>query len=264
MSQLPFGWVCFSNGEWIAYGVEYKAESQLPFGWVCFSNAGNLTYAGRITVRLNCLSAGSVSLTRFSFRSPSSSRLRLNCLSAGSVSLTAHASRRLMAQLDWSQLPFGWVCFSNSAVTLYHFIAKLARSQLPFGWVCFSNVLSAIHRLFETLRPSQLPFGWVCFSNVDPREDWRDEWKCLNCLSAGSVSLTSVNSAARAVKIPGLNCLSAGSVSLTTHHHLDTETGRRCLNCLSAGSVSLTLGVRIEDDALTTTVSIAFRLGLFL
>ncbi len=37
-SQLPFGWVCFSNGCELAGGWIETAESQLPFGWVCFSN----------------------------------------------------------------------------------------------------------------------------------------------------------------------------------------------------------------------------------
>ncbi len=38
--------------------------SQLPFGWVCFSNAPQ-THTARVWAisRLNCLSAGSVSLT---------------------------------------------------------------------------------------------------------------------------------------------------------------------------------------------------------
>ncbi len=61
----------------------------------------------------------------------------------------------------------------------------------------------------------------------------------LNCLSAGSVSLTSGKSGKRAGVCCGLNCLSAGSVSLTPY-------------CLSA-----------RPDA-GKLVSIAFRLGLFL
>ncbi len=38
---------------------------------------------------------------------------------------------------------------------------------------------------------SQLPFGWVCFSN-NPEESYKEEsyYEGLNCLSAGSVSLT--------------------------------------------------------------------------
>ncbi len=39
-SQLPFGWVCFSNAEQgQATGGGESRLSQLPFGWVCFSNA---------------------------------------------------------------------------------------------------------------------------------------------------------------------------------------------------------------------------------
>ncbi len=38
---------------------------------------------------------------------------------------------------------------------------------------------------------SQLPFGWVCFSNmVNLARKYRAEGGGLNCLSAGSVSLT--------------------------------------------------------------------------
>ncbi len=41
MSQLPFGWVCFSNNAIKGKGMPGPAQlkSQLPFGWVCFSNA---------------------------------------------------------------------------------------------------------------------------------------------------------------------------------------------------------------------------------
>ncbi len=38
--------------------------------------------------------------------------------------------------------------------------------------------------------PSQLPFGWVCFSNKDMKQDNLPKRARLNCLSAGSVSLT--------------------------------------------------------------------------
>ncbi len=42
-SQLPFGWVCFSNSDCTVRLADESAESQLPFGWVCFSNR----FAGR-------------------------------------------------------------------------------------------------------------------------------------------------------------------------------------------------------------------------
>ncbi len=61
-----------------------------------------------------------------------------------------------------SQLPFGWVCFSN--VDNYTQFSPPTKSQLPFGWVCFSNHDRFVVRArAETM--SQLPFGWVCFSN---------------------------------------------------------------------------------------------------
>src|SRR5581483_9381254 len=90
-------------------------SSQLPFGWVCFSNRlGSRGYTYECN-RLNCLSAGSVSLTAITARTRRGCALtrRLNCLSAGSVSLTGYRSavRRLQGE---SQLPFGWVCFSNN------------------------------------------------------------------------------------------------------------------------------------------------------
>ncbi len=88
---------------------------------------------------------------------------------------------------------------------------------------------------------------------------------CLNCLSAGSVSLTSVEDARHPHPVhgPGLNCLSAGSVSLTeTAETINVIDGER-LNCLSAGSVSLTR-TRNSKRRLVLRVSIAFRLGLFL
>src|SRR5581483_11574939 len=86
-SQLPFGWVCFSNlsrTKWI----KLAKRSQLPFGWVCFSNNEEETQTEYIRMRLNCLSAGSVSLTRADRDSLAIHPQRLNCLSAGSVSLT--------------------------------------------------------------------------------------------------------------------------------------------------------------------------------
>src|SRR5581483_12007913 len=112
----------------------------------------------------------------------------LNCLSAGSVSLTAgmvELARKCRAK---SQLPFGWVCFSNPGPIPEDAEIETSPSQLPFGWVCFSNVvlrreknvagarlnclsagsvsLTWISRSrVDTSAPSQLPFGWVCFSN---------------------------------------------------------------------------------------------------
>ncbi len=65
--------------------------------------------------------------------------LRLNCLSAGSVSLTS--------------------------VSIAPYNACLKKSQLPFGWVCFSNGGAEI-------------------------SSWTGQASRLNCLSAGSVSLT--------------------------------------------------------------------------
>ncbi len=62
-------------------------------------------------------------------------------------------------------------------------------SQLPFGWVCFSNKVR-LNGLRRITGESQLPFGWVCFSNNEQRSDRKSNRRCLNCLSAGSVSLT--------------------------------------------------------------------------
>ncbi len=63
----------------------------------------------------------------------------------------------------------------------------------------------------------------------------------LNCLSAGSVSLTAVSQFSLFLKAdPGLNCLSAGSVSLTRELLAWWSSEPQRLNCLSAGSVSLT------------------------
>ncbi len=64
--------------------------------------------------RLNCLSAGSVSLTRDALRRVKDQLAGLNCLSAGSVSLTTTATEENLLE-RMSQLPFGWVCFSNVA-----------------------------------------------------------------------------------------------------------------------------------------------------
>ncbi len=69
MSQLPFGWVCFSNISTSSSRFIYAPSSQLPFGWVCFSN--NPDRARRTCSSnwcLNCLSAGSVSLTQIDTR----------------------------------------------------------------------------------------------------------------------------------------------------------------------------------------------------
>ncbi len=62
-SQLPFGWVCFSNNGNSHRMPALRWWSQLPFGWVCFSNQGQATGGGESRLSLNCLSAGSVSLT---------------------------------------------------------------------------------------------------------------------------------------------------------------------------------------------------------
>ncbi len=63
--------------------------------------------------RLNCLSAGSVSLTKEKSLIKAERHARLNCLSAGSVSLTAVEVIATGGYTKSSQLPFGWVCFSN-------------------------------------------------------------------------------------------------------------------------------------------------------
>src|SRR5581483_3660759 len=87
---------------------------------------------------LNCLSAGSVSLTFEAALQLRIIRGGLNCLSAGSVSLTAAKLGFSPRRERKSQLPFGWVCFSNrDFAAAAHALAR--RSQLPFGWVCFSN-----------------------------------------------------------------------------------------------------------------------------
>ncbi len=81
--------------------------SQLPFGWVCFSNTK--TGAGPAV-----------------FRAPGG----LNCLSAGSVSLTAILDALGIVREMMSQLPFGWVCFSNEEL-------KLAVVYLPLVSIAF-------------------------------------------------------------------------------------------------------------------------------
>src|SRR5579884_1748524 len=162
-SQLPFGWVCFSNVHRRCTRRCNRCQSQLPFGWVCFSNSDKEHQVQNIQHRLNCLSAGSVSLTRHEKTSVEDSG-GLNCLSAGSVSLTITKAT------------------SDDDVT--------GRSQLPFGWVCFSNTRPTKKRLAGCYL-SQLPFGWVCFSNPTIEADAAIGSVRLNCLSAGSVSLTS-------------------------------------------------------------------------
>ncbi len=94
--------------------MDARERSQLPFGWVCFSNAPAQRGGEPTPVRrLNCLSAGSVSLTYLYRGSRSAGQAdRLNCLSAGSVSLTWISRSRVDTSAP-SQLPFGWVCFSN-------------------------------------------------------------------------------------------------------------------------------------------------------
>ncbi len=50
---------------------------------------------------------------------------------------------------------------------------KCPASQLPFGWVCFSNRVRDGHTV-PRLLVSQLPFGWVCFSNLQREvESWK-------------------------------------------------------------------------------------------
>ncbi len=163
-------------------------------------------------------------------------------------------------------MPFGWVCFSNDNPDKAQVITNPGVSQLPFGWVCFSNPGPA-NLSTGPARRSQLPFGWVCFSNETVLFGPPDlSALSLNCLSAGSVSLTLLRRqqpAHQAAK--GLNCLSAGSVSLTRITLGRTRSPKRsCLNCLSAGSVSLTFATIAGKRISGRCVSIAFRLGLFL
>src|SRR5581483_11033291 len=107
-------------------------------------------------------------------------------------------------------------------------------------------------------------FGWVCFSN--PHFLFSPTFAPptgLNCLSAGSVSLTSMFLHCLET-VQGLNCLSAGSVSLTKGERARQADGWvHSLNCLSAGSVSLTYSTT-PYSSVRIRVSIAFRLGLFL
>ncbi len=88
MSQLPFGWVCFSNmgGALDALGA-IVCLNCLSAGSVSLTYGTAYVYPG-CELGLNCLSAGSVSLTRTEYRMPQARHLCLNCLSAGSVSLT--------------------------------------------------------------------------------------------------------------------------------------------------------------------------------
>ncbi len=116
----------------------------MPFGWVCFSNDKLFKDIKQM------------------------SRERLNCLSAGSVSLTFVAQDTFDTFCGASQLPFGWVCFSNPFSRKSLYVPDSVSSQLPFGWVCFSNLARGeAVRLARFL--SQLPFGWVCFSNSPQR-----------------------------------------------------------------------------------------------
>ncbi len=99
MSQLPCKGGCRLNClsagsvSLTATGGESRLipirASQLPFGWVCFSNGDDGGGGRQALVRLNCLSAGSVSLTvAAAGQATGGESRRLNCLSAGSVSLT--------------------------------------------------------------------------------------------------------------------------------------------------------------------------------
>src|SRR5579884_1114925 len=144
-------------------------ESQLPFGWVCFSNSDKEHQVQNIQHRLNCLSAGSVSLTRASNARKSVSCGCLNCLSAGSVSLT----RLEKTSVEDSG---GLNCLSAGSVSLT--ITKATSDDDVTG-------------------RSQLPFGWVCFSNPTIEADAAIGSVRLNCLSAGSVSLTSAGGEGR-------------------------------------------------------------------
>ncbi len=162
----------------------------------------------------------------------------LNCLSGGSVSLT-----------------FAGEFFSQFE----------GESQLPFGWVCFSNVQEGgVARCGLGLCLNCLSAGSVSLTCMI-LNDWRNIRSRLNCLSAGSVSLTFLDeNLTFTVWIGRLNCLSAGSVSLTGQE-VDAPHRKSCgLNCLSAGSVSLTNYDVSVRQAPKTPVSIAFRLGLFL
>ncbi len=88
----------------------------------------------------------------------------LNCLSAGSVSLTI----REISDLGFrpvSQLPFGWVCFSNSERHARRSARAVRRLNcLSAGSVSLTKIRAHRRRVRSNLK-SQLPFGWVCFSN---------------------------------------------------------------------------------------------------
>src|SRR5581483_7101492 len=115
-SQLPFGWVCFSNHLVFYQMFPGSRESQLPFGWVCFSNPTPPTAVPTPTpTGLNCLSAGSVSLTS----------------TAGDTEPVGSAS----------QLPFGWVCFSNGPPgTGKSFLPEARLNCLSAGSVSLTNM----------------------------------------------------------------------------------------------------------------------------
>src|SRR5581483_7649838 len=163
-SQLPFGWVCFSNGGLALQASRSARWSQLPFGWVCFSN---------VREKIPDAVEGTDGL---------------NCLSAGSVSLTFYGGDGLVHPCRMSQLPFGWVCFSNQTMETLSEIQKRLNC-LSAGSVSLTRCINANLGLYPM---SQLPFGWVCFSNYC--KGMRITFSIitsLNCLSAGSVSLTS-------------------------------------------------------------------------
>ncbi len=167
-----------------------------------------------------------------------------------------------ITQKSASQLPFGWVCFSN-VHSHDDYAIRVASSQLPFGWVCFSNS-ARLGAGVPVPNGSQLPFGWVCFSNAASRQ-YGMEVAGLNCLSAGSVSLTTgIDTGSWSMprvwsQLPfGWVCFSN-----VTKPHADIINNHR-LNCLSAGSVSLTCNWQRQAGLSWPFVSIAFRLGLFL
>src|SRR5579884_44020 len=193
-SQLPFGWVCFSNVHRRCTRRCNRCQSQLPFGWVCFSNSDKEHQVQNIQHRLNCLSAGSVSLTRASNARKSVSCGCLKCLSAGSVSLTRHEKTSVEDSGGLNCLSAGSVSLTITKATSDDDVT--GRSQLPFGWVCFSNTRPTKKRLAGCYL-SQLPFGWVCFSNPTIEADAAIGSVRLNCLSAGSVSLTSAGGEGR-------------------------------------------------------------------
>src|SRR5579884_868014 len=89
---------------------------------------------------------------------------RLNCLSAGSVSLTRGRRETGIAVAGASQLPFGWVCFSN----LSRVIGTGCLMRRRLNCLSAGSVSLTRHqwKIVEFCRRSQLPFGWVCFSNL--------------------------------------------------------------------------------------------------